>query len=109
MARPACSPEVLTAADKVAGTSGMLEYAEESGRSKFILGTESGMVYRLQKEYAEKIFYPATDHFICPTMKITTLEKTRVALQDMKPVVRVPEPIQDEARRALEAMLAVQA
>lgn len=67
------------------------------------------MVYRLQKEYPHRTFYPATDHFICPTMKMTTLEKIRAALQEMKPLVRVPEPIQHESRRALEAMLAVQA
>jgi len=109
MAHPECSPEVLRAADKVAGTSGMLEYAGESGRDEFIVGTESGMVYRLQKEYPHRTFYPATDHFICPTMKMTTLEKIRVALQEMKPLVRVPEPVQHKARRALEAMLAVQA
>jgi len=109
MAHPECSPEVLKAADKVAGSSGMLEYAGESGRNEFIVGTESGMVYRLQKEYPDKTFYAATNHFICPTMKMITLDKIRVALQDMKPVVRVPEPIQEKARRALEAMLAVQA
>ena len=109
MAHPECLPEVLKAADKVAGTSGMLEYAGKADRMEFIVGTESGMVYRLQKAYPDKAFYPATDHFICPTMKMITLDKIRVALQGMKPVVRVPEPVQDKARRALEAMLAVQA
>jgi len=107
MAHPECLPEVLKAADKVAGTSGMLEYAGRADRREFIVGTESGMVYRLQTAYPDKAFYPATDHFICPTMKMTTLEKIRAALQEMKFVVRVPEPIQRKARRALESMLAV--
>jgi len=107
MAHPECSPEVLKTVDKVAGTSGMLRYAGESPREEFVVATESGMVYRLQKEYPDKRFYPATDHFICPTMKMTTLEKVRIALRDMKHVVRVPEEIQDKARKSLEAMLAV--
>jgi len=107
MAHPECSPEVLKVADKVAGTSGMLEYAGSADRREFIVGTESGMVYRLQKAFPNKEFYPATDHFICPTMKMITLEKIRAALQGMKSVVRVPEPIQRKAKRALEAMLAV--
>jgi len=95
------------AADRVTGTSGMLEYAGRADGGEFIVGTESGMVYRLQKAFPNKEFYPATDHFICPTMKMTTLEKIRAALQEMKLVVKVPEPIQREAKRALEAMLAV--
>jgi len=107
MAHPECSPEVLEKVDKVAGTSGMLRYAGESAGREFVVGTESGMVYRLQKEYPDKRFYPATDHFICPTMKMTTLEQIRISLRDMEHVVRIPEPVQQKARRALEAMLAV--
>jgi len=107
MAHPECSPEVLKAADQVAGTSGMLEYAGRVDRRELIVGTESGMVYRLQKAYPDKAFYPATDHFICPTMKMTTLGKIRHALRDMKFVVRVPGPVQKKAKRSLEAMLAV--
>ncbi len=109
MAHPECSPEVLKRVDKVAGTSGMLRYPGGSTTQEFVVATESGMVYRLQKEYPEKRFYPATEHFICPTMKMTTLEKIRIALRDMKHVVRVPEEIQDKARRVLEAMLTVTA
>ncbi len=107
MAHPECSPEVLGAVDKVAGTSGMLHYAGQSGGDEFVVGTESGMVYRLQKQYPDKKFYPATDHFTCPTMKMITLERIRTALRDMKHVVRVPKEIQDKARRSLEAMLAI--
>ena len=107
MAHLECSLEVLEKVDKVAGTSGMLRYAGESATREFVVGTESGMVYRLQKEYPDKKFYAATDHFICPTMKITTLEQIRISLKDMKHVVRIPEPVEEKARRALEAMLAV--
>ena len=107
MAHPECSLDVLKAVDKVAGTSGMLRYAGESAGKKFVVGTESGMVYRLRKEYPDKKFYPATDHFICPTMKMIALEKVRIALRDMKHVVKLPEEIRDKARRSLEAMLAV--
>jgi len=107
MAHPECSPEVLEKIDKVAGTSGMLRYAGESAAREFVVGTESDMVYRLRKEYPDKRFYPATDHFICPSMKMTTLEQILTSLKDMKHVVRVPEPVEEEARGALEAMLAV--
>jgi quinolinate synthase len=109
MAHPECSPEVLEVVDTVAGTSGMITYAGESDRKECIVGTESGMVYRLQNAYPEQVFYPATEHFICPTMKVITLRKIHAALQTMRYVVRVPESVQRKARRALDAMLAVQA
>lgn len=107
MAHPECSPEVLKEADEVAGTSGMLRYAGATHKDEFVVGTESGMVYRLQKEYPEKRFYAATDHFICPPMKMTTLETVYTALREMEHVVKVPKDIEWKARRALEAMMAV--
>jgi quinolinate synthase len=107
MAHPECSPEVLEKVDEVAGTSGMLRYAGESTKREFVVGTESGMVYRLQKEYHDKNFYAATNHFICPTMKITTVEQVLTSLKDMKHVVKISEPVKEKAREALEAMLDV--
>ena len=107
MAHPECLPEVLELADKVAGTSGMLSYVGQSEAQEFIVGTETGLVYRLQKVYPEKRFYPATEHFICPTMKMTTLERIFLALEKMEHVVVLPEAVQKKARKALDAMLSV--
>jgi quinolinate synthase len=41
-------------------------------------------------------------------MKKTTLENLADCLREMKTVVTVPEPVSSRARRAVEAMLAVQ-
>ena len=107
MAHPECFPEVLERADKVAGTSGMLSYVGQSEAQEFIVGTETGLVYRLQKAYPEKRFYPATEYLICPTMKMTTLERVFLALEKMEHVVVLPEEVQKKVRKALDAMLAV--
>lgn len=107
MAHPECLPEVLEQADQIAGTSGMLSYAGQSEAREFIVGTEMGLVYRLRKTYPEKKFYPATEYLICPTMKMTTLERVFLALEEMEHVVTVPEEIQRKARKALDTMLAV--
>ena len=107
MAHPECASEVLEKVDKVAGTSGMLRYAGQSAKREFVVGTETGMVYRLQKKYPEKKFYAATDHFICPTMKMTTMEHILISLREMKYVMTIPEPVEHRARKALEAMVAV--
>jgi quinolinate synthase len=106
-AHPECLPEVLELADEIASTAGMLAYASRSGANQFIIGTEMGLIHRLKKDNPEKKFYPVTEYLICPTMKMTSLEKVLLALDRMEYVVTIPEEIRMRACKALDAMLAV--
>jgi quinolinate synthase len=72
---PECTPPVIQLADEVFSTEGMCKYARVSNASEIIVGTEIGLLHRLQKENPEKKFYPVSEKAICPTMKLTTLEK----------------------------------
>ncbi|MDH7576691.1 MAG: quinolinate synthase NadA [Bacillota bacterium] len=105
MVHPECRPEVIDLADHVASTGGMLKYAGSAPFSAFIIGTEQGMLYPLQKAYPDKTFYPAASHMVCPNMKLTTLEKVKQALEDLEPRIEVAPEIRDRARRALTRML----
>jgi quinolinate synthase len=107
MAHPECIPETLALADEIASTSGMLAYARHSQAQQFIVGTEMGLIHRLQQENPGRAFHAATEYIICPTMKMTTLGSVQHALEEMEYVVAVPERIRAKARRALDAMLAV--
>jgi quinolinate synthase len=108
MAHPECRPEVLELTDRVAGTAGMLAYAaEEAPGTAFIVGTDIGLIHRLKKESPDKVFYPATDYLVCPTMKLTTLEDVMRSLENMEHVVTLEKPVRVKARSALDAMLAV--
>jgi quinolinate synthase len=107
MAHPECSPEVLELADEVASTSGMLACARHSEAAQFIVGTERGLVHGLQRENPTREFCSPTEYLICPTMKMTTLERVRLALETMDYVVTVPEEMRARAHKALDAMLAV--
>jgi quinolinate synthase len=107
MAHPECLPETLALADEIASTSGMLAYARQAQAERFIVGTEMGLIHRLQQENPGREFYAATEYLICPTMKMTTLASVQRALEEMEYVVAVPERIRAKARRALDAMLAV--
>jgi quinolinate synthase len=107
MAHPECLPEVLDLADEIASTAGMLAYASRSEANQFIVGTEMGLIHRLKKENPEKKFYSPTEYLICPTMKMTNLEKVLLALDKMEYVVTIPEEIRVKACKALDAMLAV--
>ncbi len=107
MAHPECRPEVLELADHVTSTSGMLRFAKASDAKEFIVGTEIGIMHRLKKENADKIFYPLRRDMICPNMKKTTLNSVLTALREMKNVIKVPEEIRIPAKRALDRMLMI--
>ena len=103
---PECPKEVRDAADERLSTGGMCAFARTSPAEEFIVGTETGILHRLQRENPGKKFWPAAE-LVCPNMKKTTLEKVRDCLRDMSPVVTVPEEIAVRAKRAIDAMLAV--
>lgn len=105
IAHPECRPEVIELAHHVASTSGMVRYAKSSSEKEFIIGTEVGLLYRLQKENPDKQFYPVKKTMICPNMKITTLESVVNALKEMKYIIKVPEHIRVKAKDAVDRML----
>jgi len=104
---PECRPEVVEMADAVLSTSGMLQFCHRSPASEFIVGTESGILYRMRKENPGKRFHVPTRAMICLNMKIITLKDIRDSLVSMSPSVRVPEGVRLKAKAALDAMLAV--
>ncbi|MCK4326344.1 quinolinate synthase NadA [bacterium] len=104
---PECRLGVIMLADEVLSTGGIVKFARSTDATEVIIGTEMGLVYRLQKENPHKKFYLATEKLICPDMKLTTLEKVASALEQMKHLVSVPDEVQSRARRALDRMLEV--
>lgn len=101
---PECRPEVIELAHHVASTSGMVRFAKSSNAKEFIIGTEVGLIYRLEKENPDKSFYPLKKTMICPNMKVTTLESVLLALKEMKYIVKVPEDIRTRAKEAVDRM-----
>jgi quinolinate synthase len=104
---PECRPEVKALADAVLSTGGMIRFARETDAREIIVGTEIGIIYRLQKENPEKNFIPASEQAICPRMKLTTLESVLWSLEKMTHEIKVPERIRIRARRAVDKMLEI--
>lgn len=102
---PECLPEVIALADAVKSTSGICQYASETEAEEFIIGTEVGILYRLQKENPGKKFFPASKAAVCPNMKKTSLEKVLWSLEDLAEEVKVPEEIRVRAIKPIERML----
>ncbi|MCE5340513.1 MAG: quinolinate synthase NadA [Planctomycetaceae bacterium] len=107
LAHPECPVEIRNCADLLLSTGQMLNYVKNSDRREFIITTEVGIIHTLKKQNPEKVFYPASERFVCPNMKKITLEKILFALEDNKYVIKVPDEIADKARGALERMVAV--
>ncbi len=107
LVHPECRQEVISLADKVLSTSGMLKYAKLSDSKEFIIGTEVGLLHRLSKENPDKKFFPATGYAVCPNMKMNTLQSIIKAFERNEHVIKVPEEIRKKAKLALDRMLEV--
>lgn len=105
LAHPECRPEVLALADEICSTGGMFKYAKASVAREFIIGTESGMLYRLEKENPNKKFYLPSEHLICANMKLTTLGWIAYSLENEIHEIKVPEDIRFKAKQSLDRML----
>lgn len=73
LVHPECNSEVISAADYVGSTTGIMDYAKKSDAKEFIIGTEISIVEHLQYACGDKRFYPLSEHLTCPNMRITTL------------------------------------
>ncbi len=108
MVHPECNEEMAAAADYVLGTEGMLRHAKNAkDENEYIIGTEEGFVYRLNREVPEKKFYPLSKAGVCPNMKKTTLEKLLWCLEDMRPEVTLDKAVAEKAKSSIDRMLEI--
>lgn len=105
MVHPECPPAVIDLADEVLSTSGMVSVARETSAQTVLVGTEAGMIDRLQRENPEKQFLSAGTLKTCRGMKAIRLEDVYHALRDGKIETELPEAVMQPARAALERML----
>ena len=73
LVHPECTPDVVALADYVGSTSGIMEYAINSPKKEFIIGTEISIAEHLQYMCLDKKFHYLSQKLICPNMKLTTL------------------------------------
>lgn len=107
IAHPECNPEVLALADHICSTGGMFTYVKKSHLKEFIISTESGMLYKLQKDNPDKKFYLPTPHLVCANMKLITLGWVAHSLENMVYEIKVSDNVREKAKMALDRMLAV--
>jgi len=106
MAHPECNPDVQSLADFLLSTNGMVTKAKELPDTEFIIVTEIGLIYRLQKEIPGKKFY-GIPNAVCWSMRKNSLEEAVKALESLEPKIIVPKHIAERARKPIERMLEV--
>ncbi len=104
---PECLPEVAELADAVLSTSQMVRFCRESPARSFLIGTEMGLLHRMQQGSPDKTFYLMSPGLVCPNMKRTRLDTVLRTMEERRNQVTVPEEVRVRAQRALERMLAV--
>lgn len=83
LVHPECIPEVVELADYVGSTSGIINFAKQSDRKTFIIGTEISIKDALQHECPEKHFVSLSKKLVCPDMKLTSIGDVLYVLDDI--------------------------
>src|SRR5690554_1730001 len=112
IAHPECEQHILENADYIGSTSGLLKYTRENPASTFIVATESGIIYQMQKASPEKTFIPAPPNNACacndcPHMKLNTLEKLYNCMKYELPGIDLDQDVIQRARKPIERMLEI--
>ena len=105
LSHPECSKAVLARSDYIGSTSGIIRYASENGHDEFIVCTETGVRWKLEKDNPGKRFYFTKTEPVCRDMKLNTLEKVYAALRDEAPEIHVDPEVAAKAIRPIERML----
>ena len=99
IAHPECNQAVLALSDHICSTGGMFKYVKASKSEEFIISTESGMLYKLQKDNPGKNFWLPTPHLVCANMKLITLGWVAHSLENMVYEIKVSDEVREKANR----------
>ena len=105
LAHPECTKEVLNLADYIGSTAGIISFAKNSDNKEFIICTEVGVLYQLQKDNPDKKFVFVNPMPICEDMKKNTLEKIIEVLVSGKNEIIIDEQDRIKALKPLDRML----
>jgi len=112
IAHPECQQHLLDLADFIGSTSKLLQRAETSPASSFIVLTEPGILHQMHQRVPDKQFFPVpgTDGCscnACPYMRLNTLEKVWHCLATLEPAIELDENLRRRALVPIERMLAM--
>lgn len=105
LAHPECPQDVLSEADYVGSTSGMINYVGEHQPPRVVMVTECSMSDNVAVQYPNVDFVRPCN--LCPHMKTITLPKILRSLRELVFEVTIDATVAARARRAVERMVEV--
>ena len=114
LAHPECKAPILAQSDVIGSTKALLEHTIRSSAKRFIIATESGILFEMQRACPDKEFIPVPPEVTegvgcscneCEYMRMNTLEKLYNCLVNEYPEMVVPKETADKAISSIERML----
>ena len=114
LAHPECKAPILAQSDVIGSTKALLQYTIKSPAKRFIIATESGILFEMQRACPDKEFIPVPPEVTegvgcscneCEYMRMNTLEKVYNCLLNESPEMIVKKETADKAISSIERML----
>ena len=114
LAHPECKVPILAQSDVIGSTKALLEHTIKSPAKRFIIATESGILFEMQRACPDKEFIPVPPEVTegvgcscneCEYMRMNTLEKVYNCLLNESPEMQVPKETAAKAVSSIQRML----
>ena len=114
LAHPECKAPILAQSDVIGSTKALLEHTIQSPAKRFIIATESGILFEMQRACPDKEFIPVPPEVTegvgcscneCEYMRMNTLEKVYACLKNEAPEMIVPKETAEKAVSSIQRML----
>ena len=114
LAHPECKAPILAQSDVIGSTKALLEHTIKSSAKRFIIATESGILFEMQRACPDKEFIPVPPEVTegigcscneCEYMRMNTLEKLYNCLLNESPEMQVKKETAERAISSIQRML----
>ena len=114
LAHPECKAPILAQSDVIGSTKALLEHTIQSDAKRFIIATESGILFEMQRACPNKEFIPVPPEVTegvgcscneCEYMRMNTLDKLYACLKDEQPEMHVEKETAEKAISSIQRML----
>lgn len=114
LAHPECKAPILAQSDIIGSTKALLEHTIRSSAKRFIIATESGILFEMQRACPDKEFIPVPPEVTegvgcscneCEYMRMNTLEKLYDCLLNETPEMTVQKETAEKAVSSIQRML----
>ncbi len=110
VAHPECNAAVLAVSDFIGSTKAMLSYIQKTDYKRYIVATESGILYEMRRNNPDKEFVAVSAGescacLDCSYMKMNTLEKLYRCVCDEQPEILLDAELIAKASKPIVRML----